>query len=189
MNIILLTGFSASGKSTLAKILGEKLEMDMLSVRALVDDITQRSGFERTRYWLADIGISKALEQLNEEIIYAIKLREKNNNGVIIDDLIDPKLVAILRDQFPEDIITVVAVKVDRKLRLQRVVERMGILAKDAIKELRFLDRIKQEAGLAQAMCFAEIEVENQRSIEEVTSELKEKLEPKIFHTGGVERE
>lgn len=189
MNIFFLTGLSASGKTTIANLAGEQLGIPVISLREALRGAARRSGFERTRHWIAHVGIPAARAEGQQELARLIE-SHNSNSKVLIDDLIDPHTPQVIRKLFQESSVTTIRIKTNRHLRKRHVEQRMGTSVKEALNELHLLDKIKEQAGIAEAIKSADLEIRNFGNINEAVQELKGILESHSYsQRHGVERE
>lgn len=169
MDIIFLTGFSAVGKTTIAKKLGERLNCSVISLHGIFHSLAKENGFGRVRYWLGEVGIDRMLE---EQRVKLAQLVEGSTGSLIIDDLIDPQTPVFIRDRYPENKVVVILVEGGRSLQEQRIQQRMGVDSKEALSELNFLDRVKKDAGIEKVIKDADFEISNTGTVDEAVSKL-----------------
>lgn len=187
MNILFLTGLSASGKSTIAQQLGEQINIPVINLREVLRTVARKNGFERTRYWIVSVGLPTMLEEGRKELINLI---QQHDNDVIVDDLIDPETPKMMHEYIRGSNIVVARVKTNRHLRKHWITWRMEAPNKEALKELHFLDSIKRRSGITLAIINADIEVRNFGRIDEAVRELQSKLEMhQLRHHHGIEQE
>lgn len=176
MKIILFTGLSGSGKSTIANRVGEGLGLPVVNFHQIVHGLANSKGFKRTRDWVYSNGIERVLAESRTGLISAVEIA-KNEKGVIIDEVLDPQTLALLKESFSQDEFLTVYIRVSRG-------ERKHWLAKNsegnkpavAIREMRHIDYLKEKAGIREIIEGANIRIENFRGIDEVTTQLIERL-------------
>jgi dephospho-CoA kinase len=187
MKIILFTGLSGSGKSTIAKEIGKSLNLPVISLREVLHTLAVEKGFARTRDWVASVGIAKVLDEGKIELARRIGNSE-NTQVVLIDDVIDPETPRFLREN--GNTTFVVRVKVNRHLRRRWIAHRLRVPPREAAKELKFLDAIKTKAGIGKVIQTADIEIRNFGRIKETINKALEKLEDRLCpRRHGAERE
>lgn len=172
MTILLFTGWSAAGKSTIARRLGEDLEMPVVGARKVLHQVANKRGFTRIRYWLAANGIE---EVLNEGLLAGLEeiRASRGTRGVIWDDAFDPRLPLLLRREFGEEEVVIIAVDTPPETREERLEKRLGTNREEVLHELRFIDGFKSEAGIAKVIEMANIKIKNFGSLEEALSILE----------------
>lgn len=180
MAILLLTGPSATGKSTIAARLGNDFQIPVLGEREILRSLARSYGFARTRYWLAEAGINVVLNEALAETVRVIT-EKKNERGVILDGSYDRRLPQTLREVFPGEKVLIISVAAEQRVREERMMKRMGTTTEEALGEMQLIDRFKEYAGMAEIIRDADLVVENNRSIDEVMRELRPCLESEIF--------
>lgn len=68
----LFSGPSATGKSTVARIIGQELGLPVLGEREILRQISRECGFSRTRDWALTVGIEKVMDMVLDRTIKAI---------------------------------------------------------------------------------------------------------------------
>jgi len=186
--IILLTGPSATGKSTIAEFLGDAFQLPVLGEREILRSLAHPHGFTRTRHWLAEVGVNAVLNAALAETVRKIQ-EEKNEQGIILDGSYDRRLPQTLREVFSGERVLIISVAAEERIREERMMKRMGTTTEEALSEMQLIDRFKEYAGMAEIIRDADLVVENNRSIDEVMRELQIRLESEIFgHWFGPER-
>jgi len=160
MDILLFTGYSATGKSTLAKKLSEHLGYEFISVRPLLHKIAEDKGYSRIRQWLAEEGAENLVQATKTELVRTITERQKLP-GAIIDDAFDRGLESIIKSAFPTDTVLVVALTLDENTREIRMSNRIGRSVDEAREELRLFDGFKMEAGIDEVISSADLTIDN----------------------------
>lgn len=180
-NIILFTGLSASGKSTLAERLGQEISTPVISLRQeVLHPIAVENGYARARFWLLATRENPSLLDLERNRlaqIIGIKSETSNSRNVIIDDLIDPGTPRFLREFFDKSKISVVFIKSNRHLRRRWIIKKTNWSYKEALHEQKWLDGVKIKSGIFQTIKEADFYIKNTSTIENAIAELKFLLE------------
>lgn len=188
MAIFLFSGPSCTGKSTLAQDLGKKFQLPVLGEREILHTLASSHGFSRTRYWLAEDGINKVLDEALEETIRRIKT-EKNELGVILDGSYDCRLPKTLAENFKGEKIFIISVIAEEKTRKERMTKRMNTNLEEALNEMHFIDRFKYLAGMGEIIKEANLVIKNEQPIGETLREIQPILESELsFRPYGPER-
>lgn len=189
MKIVLFTGFSASGKSTIASQAGKELEVPVVNLHDLVRKIARNSGFRKTREWVSGVGLAQALKVSRKALTEAIE-KERNSRGIIIDEVLDPETLASLKRRFQEDDFTIVYIGASRRERRRRMLERLEQEEPSvAAQEVRTFDSMKEKVGIRKIIEEADFEIENYGNLNEITGQLAEKLRQEIFGEINISRE
>lgn len=188
MAILLLTGPSATGKTTIAGKIGITLGIPVIGEREILRGLAHSRGFTRTRYWLFEVGVDTVLDEALAETVNTIR-REKNERGVILDGSYDRRLPQILTQEFKEEEVFIIAINAKEGARQNWMMERMKTTREEVAAEMELIDRFKYYAGMEEIMKAANLVIENDRPLDEVVRELQLRLESEIFaHPFGPER-
>lgn len=176
-NIIILTGLSASGKSTVAEKLGQEICAPVISLRQdVLHPVAIENGYTRARFWILATHEDPSLLNLERKRLVEViegKTKVNHTNNIIIDDLIDPETPHFLREVFDQSQITVILIKSNRHLRRRWIIKRTEGSDMEALEEQRWLDGIKINAGIFQTIREADFKVKNMSKIEDTVTELR----------------
>ena len=179
-NIIIFTGLSASGKSTVAERLSQEIGAPVISLRQeVLHPLAIENGYSRARFWIlatCDNPLLLDLERNRLTQVIQDRAEESKSANVIIDDLIDPGARAFLSGYFPESKISVVLIKSNRHLRRRWITKRMGISTKESIQEQKWLDGVKVKAGIFRVIQSRDLVVKNMGKVEDAVACLREFL-------------
>lgn len=174
--VIILAGFSCSGKSTTSKKLVNRYRFDLMEQYVIYHNISSSKGYKRTRYWLADVGNENFVSEITVETVRRIQ-NLSSSKGVVIDASYGSRMHAILSSTLPNAQIITIAITTNQEERVQRMKGRMGSSLEGAEVELTFRDKFLSDVGLQDIIDKAEFKVENKGSIESVISEIYRILE------------
>ncbi len=119
MTIISFTGFSGTGKSTIASSLSLDNNYFYISFNSIVHKIA--SDFNLSAYeYLEKYGISKASKNANDTILFLIR---KYDGNIVLDGLYDINLAKVLRSHHDWHAITI-NISSQRYLRIMRIAQR-----------------------------------------------------------------
>jgi len=173
--IIFLAGYSAVGKSTLAKEMRDKWGYHLIEHQPLVHNLASWKGYERARHWLADVGVTQfANESAKEMVTRTKRIMEEGETKVVFDVAYGIKMLELFQNEFPDIYRLVVAVVSDEDTRTKNIQKRMGnVSTKDAETELHFRDDFLHKVGVDEVLTQSDIEIINKnKPIGEVASEL-----------------
>jgi len=171
LRIIFFAGASASGKTTIAERVAKELRFKLISEHQILHNIAKKHGFNRARDSLA-IGINALLMELRFETAKQIE-SAKNGKGIILDGTYDRDLSAFLKQRFTKDSISIIEVSANKSLRRHRIIGRTGFSTKEALRELRFIDKMKQKAGASEVIRSADFKVRNKGKLDNAVEEIK----------------
>lgn len=183
--ILLFAGLSATGKSTIARMLGERFDIPVVGEREILHRLAVSHGFQRTRYWLGAVGIQQVLDEALLETVRTVR-NQMNTNGIIIDGSYDRRLAHGLQREFPRERVVVIAVTLNDKTREDRMISRMRVSPGEALGDMRLIDGFKIAAGVEEMTREANVTIENGGLPREATEALITKLE-REFHQFCIE--
>jgi dephospho-CoA kinase len=173
MNILLFTGLSASGKSTISRKLSERQRIPRLDIHQIIHELAE--GYDRGREWIAEIGETEALHITNQELFQQTKKQtELGISTIIIDEVINMEMVESLSRLGAPHIIHVKANRHDRiHFMRQRLDTKNSSVAKD---ELRYIDSRKETMGIREVIENRQVVVVNTGHVDSVCALLEEEL-------------
>lgn len=151
--VLCLTGFSCSGKTSVARYLADHYNYSVISVRNISHALAVENGFSRTREWLSNTSIEQYLSECRKYILSIIN----NRQNFIIDDLFDIQLWngVVLYDSI------LVSFNLDKSIRIKRIFQREKLKSMDdAENELMFLDTWKERFGILEVISSAGFNVD-----------------------------
>lgn len=175
MNLLLFTGLSASGKSTIAREINKSLGFGFLGEREVLHTLAVARGFIHTRDWLASDGVDILLEEARSETAKMIRQQEFKN-GVIIDGSYDRQLPGFLVTEFPGVNLFIIGVAVEDITRQKRMVSRLGTSLEEAQREMSLIDGFKVAAGVEEIMKQADPIIFNEGDLDVSVGELQQAL-------------
>lgn len=172
MIFVLFTGYCATGKSSIARAIGDQFSFPLLEERKIAAVIAKNVGFERTRDLIAWVGIERFKELAYLETVRLAKL-EGETKGLLIDGCYDPQVPDRIKEDFPCSRVLIVNVTADPETRFRRTVLRSPkVPAEEALRETKFIDRLKETAGLGEMAYRANKTLTNDASFEKVVREM-----------------
>lgn len=176
METLLFTGFSAAGKSTIARRLSKDYGFLLLEERAILHELAIAQGFNRTREWIREEGEELVLQAARIGTI--LKMKELSGGmGVVVDGSYDRHLPLTLRITFPDSRVTVVCVTIEDQEREIRMRSRLGTTIDLARQEMELIDGFKLRAGVEDVIKAADITIKNDASVEDSLRKVALELE------------
>lgn len=172
--VLLFTGWSASGKSTLAKEVNQNLGYFYIKERDILHDLAIASGFRRTREWLAAKGTQNVFQAATKETVRQIS--DLGSANCLIDGSYDRCLPHILRANLSYTRVTIISVIASLEERERRMMGRLGVSLEEARKEKNLIDGFKRDAGIEDLISHADISIDNMRPLVEAVSQLESGL-------------
>lgn len=181
MKIFLMTGESATGKSTIARQVSNDLQIPFLGEREIIHSLATRNGFPRGRLWVASIGVEGAFDNLLTETIDRIE--QVDGTSVVIDGAYDSRLADELTNRTHEPFI--ICVRAPYALRLKRMQKRLGNSSEeDALAEMRLIDGFKSRAGMHEIAARAHLTIHNDSTFDESVRKTRIYIESEIARRG-----
>ena len=144
--VVGFTGYSCSGKTTIAKKICEKYDFTLLSVRDISHQLANKNGYNRSRDFIMSIGNEKYLEICRQEILRLLS----STGDYIIDDIMDPSLWIDIVKSYD---CLLLSFKLEENKRLDRLCTRLNCDWNFACIELKFLDDCKNSFGIGSIIC------------------------------------
>jgi len=168
--VILLTGTSGAGKSTISAELASVYGADWIQEREVSRGLAAEQGFMRSRHWLQAAGIEEVAEQIAAASFRLVS--ESTKDLVVVDGVYDTKLHSRLEADAGVDSV-VAEVTAPFELRAHRYAMRLGGVALgQARREVDYLDSIKTEAGAALLAERAAVSVVNDGQLNEAIDQI-----------------
>lgn len=175
MNILVLTGFSAVGKSSVGRVLSERLDYELISVKQIVRTLAESRGYTRIRSW-AQSNIDSLSSEYRQEVMRVIGTK-KDHVGIIVDDIFDKDLLKAIQMTFTEADVHVIALDVSKETREKRMAQRLSGTVDDARVELAYVDGLKKGAGIEEVIRRADTHILNEGLLEDTITNLIQGIE------------
>jgi dephospho-CoA kinase len=173
--IVFLAGYSAAGKSTLAREMRDNWGYTLVEHQPMVHGLATKKGYKRARHWLAEVGVDRFAEESAKEMISrAESALGEGKTKIVFDVAYGVKMLELFRNEFPDIFMLVVSVLSDEDTRMGNIQKRMGAKSiEEAKQELHFRDDFLRQVGVDEVLERSDIEVTNKgRPVGEVVTEL-----------------
>lgn len=169
--ILLFTGNSGAGKSTIAHHIAKRFDGVHLSEREISRSLAFEKGYDRSRVWVKDVGLEAAASSIRERTLALIG--EHENQLVLVDGVYDRLLPPEINRLYTARRLGIIAVEASSDLRVDRCARRMGGVALSAAQEdVAYLDAVKEHVGAREVVANADLRIINEGSIEEAVEEV-----------------
>jgi len=164
MKVLLITGQSGVGKTTISKACSKRLHAMYLRSRDIARHLAHVQGYTRARDWIGTVGAQQAIREIDDYILTSVD-NAKSAEVVVVDGAYDSRLVAELGQRIKPADIHIVEVTASRDDRIQRTAEDIHVDTPASIKEMEFLDDLKKQVGVSEVINKAELVVESNPDI------------------------
>ncbi len=158
----MLTGPSGTGKSTIAKALVEAdPRWQIIKERALLHELAVFAGEKHVRDWWKKAGTNHLVQCARKKTLVILQQMLEKGVSVVIDGCYDPWLKQGIVEAFPGANCLTVLIHASVDRRQSNMQRRLSCSLDVAIAEMRLIDRFKTEAGMAEVVSLADIEIAN----------------------------
>lgn len=164
--ILLVTGYSGSGKSELANMLREEFDGAVVSTGGVMRAIANERGFERLSEFIATVGVRDSFGIARDSIVDKINTLISSN--VIVDGMYDCVLADMIVNRFGKRNICVIDVLADASVRIERVAARNRTDIAGGVKEVIRRDLIKVNAGINEVILRSDFIIKNNSGVNEL---------------------
>lgn len=162
--IITITGYSASGKSTIIKSIEEEFDCDTISFGQIHKECVKDSNYDYAKDWIRKEGFEAYEKQLilhfMRKMIFALK---EGKQFVIIDGIFSERCFSYLKRAKGIDVTNIV-LETDDNTRILRMSDRERVDYEVARSHLITTDAIKKQAGLDTIFNFADYRIDGNQS-------------------------
>lgn len=169
MRFVFLTGYSSSGKSTVARHLVERHGFGYFAFRDMVRAAAEKTGYATITDYLEATDIEQAKRELIDETLP--RLAAMSDETILIDGLYAPEYYHAIRAAFPERRSIVLAITSDETLREERMRAR-EVNEPTALKSRTYLDEYKERLGLSQIIAMADVVITNDETVENLLTKV-----------------
>jgi dephospho-CoA kinase len=171
--VLLLAGYCASGKSTIAKHLQTNYGFYFIDHQKTIHDLAIKNGFERARFWLKAIGEKDFTRMTTEKILKKTSHSLRKHNAVVLDVVYGTKMVDLFWKNLPKSKIKIIHVKTNDSIRLNYLSKRMNDTTFKVLRsEMRFRDGFLKSTGLDEVIKKSEYVVTNNLNIQKTVDQI-----------------
>ena len=158
--VIMVTGYSGSGKTELSSMLREEFNGQVLSVGQEMRSFARSNGFEGLSDFIRHEGAVECFEAARPRILRAADALYQSGN-VIIDGLYEDKLAEWIIAGFESRNCFIVNIFADMSTRISRVIARTGGDMINGSEEVKRKDSVKLIVGVNDVIERADFSVDN----------------------------
>ena len=164
--VIMVTGYSGSGKTELSSMLREEFNGQILSVGQEMRSFAKSNGFEGLSDFIRHEGAIECFESARPHILRTADALYKSGS-VIVDGLYEYKLAEWMVAGFGSRNCFIVNVFADKSVRIKRVTARVGGDIVTGTKEVERRDSVKLTVGVNEVIERSDFTVDNNTGVKE----------------------
>jgi cytidylate kinase len=151
-NILLVTGVSGAGKSSLSEYLETEFGIPVVSIGGILRQNARAHGYQNLIAFLrTKPTVLEAFEEVWPQVKQEI-ITKTGPNGITIEGLYIPAWCERIHSLFPRDTIHVINVTSTRHTRANRIAQKRGTSRRAARREAEQLDIAKTAVGLKEML-------------------------------------
>lgn len=169
-NIITITGYSCSGKSTLINGIIKQYNFDVISFGEIHKECVKNNGYLFAKDWIYEKGFKSYENQLLLTFKKKILLLDSDpleSNSIIIDGIFSDKCFKLLRSLSKINLTNIV-LNTNYQNRVDRMMKRHNMSYEEAVKHLYTTDSIKKEAGVSDILIDYDYIIDGNKRVEDI---------------------
>lgn len=143
--IIIITGKTGAGKSTLCKSLQEYFQFPLLSFANMGKEFANKNGYQRIRQCNLDMKLEDFIEGISTHIFDTIDKQLNTCDYILVDGLYIAKTVLKLKEKYECNVIYLQSSDITR---YQRIAKRLSITIEQAKEENKIKEKLKDDVGI-----------------------------------------
>ncbi len=175
--IIIITGKTGAGKSSLCKKLQEHFGFPLLTFANMGKEFANKNGYQRIRQCHLDMKLEDFIEGISNHIFHTINTQLHTCDFILVDGLYIAniaKTVEKLKEKYDYSILYLKASDV---IRYKRIAERLSITVEHARAENNVKEKLKDDVGIDILIKNSSYTIDGNKSQNEVFNDAKEYIE------------
>lgn len=172
--IIIITGKTGAGKSTLCKSLQEYFQFPLLSFANMGKEFANKNGYQRIRQCNLDMKLEDFIEGISTHIFDTIDKQLNTCDYILVDGLYIAKTVLKLKEKYECNVIYLQSSDITR---YQRIAKRLSITIEHARAENNVKEKLKDDVGIDILIKNSSYTIDGNKSQNEVFNDAKEYIE------------
>ena len=178
MKLLLFTGHSCSGKTTVSKLIVDRENFHLISVHEYMKQIAEGLGYKKCREWFQTEGIENVTHTVSDFICE--QLKHTKAEKVVIDDIFSVYMLNSIQKIDCKKVMVAMITKNDQ--RLNRMSYRKKTDLTEAKKELKLYDDFKNEVGIDYVIAKADFSILNESdTIENIYAKIINIVNNKLY--------
>lgn len=172
--IIVITGKTGAGKSTVCKRLQEYFNYPLLTFADMGKEFANKNGYNRIRECHLAMALEEFVEGISNHIFNTIDKELTTCDTVLIDGLYIAKTVEKLKEKYD---CSILYLKASDTIRYERIAERLSITVEQARVENNVKEKLKDDVGIDILIKNSSCIIDGNKSQNEVFNDTKEYIE------------
>jgi dephospho-CoA kinase len=179
-HVWIIVGYTGVGKTILANMLIEKINVKVLSFRKIVKDFCQQIGYMGVRNYFGSVTELQFINNIDDCVLSEINRMLECSADLIVEGLPSISVIENLRSRM--DVTTnVIYLEASAEIRENRVFQRSVITSEDAKSEEFTKNQFKISLGLEKVIASADYVVDATRKPNEILDDLISVICPQSF--------
>jgi dephospho-CoA kinase len=171
VKIIITTGLSAAGKSTISRMVANRLSLPVVHATDMMRKYAKSKGYDGLVHFFIELGYQKGYETVRPMILNKVKNYAKKH-GAVFDGIHDYVLYKKICEKYGRENIRVIAISAARKYRVDRHADRRKLTKEKAEEGVDKRDQIAIAGGTLKIVNDCDFKIKNEGSLEECVQEI-----------------
>lgn len=172
--IIVITGNSGAGKSTVCKRLQEYFNYPLLTFAGMGKEFANKNGYNRIRECHLGMDLEEFIEGISNYIFHTIDKELTTCDIVLVDGLYIAKTVEKLKEKYECHILYL---KTSDTIRYERIAERLSTTVEQAKVEDKVKEKLKDDVRMDILIKNSSCTIDGNQSQNKVFNDIKEYIE------------
>lgn len=172
--VIVITGKSGAGKSTVCKRLQEYFNYPLLTFASMGKEFANKNGYNRIRECHLGMNLEEFIEGISDHIFHTIDKELTTCDIVLVDGLYIAKTVEKLKEKYK---CSILYLKTSDTIRYERIAERLSITVEQAKVEDKVKEKLKDDVRIDILIKNSSCTIDGNQSQNEVFNDIKEYIE------------
>lgn len=175
--VIIITGKTGTGKSTLCKKLEEYYHYPLLTFASMGKKFANENGYNRIRECHLAMNLEEFIEGISSHIFNTIDKELNTCDIILVDGLYISKTVERLKEKYN---CSIIYLKTSDTIRYERIAKRLSITTDQAKVENSVKEKLKDDVGIGTLIKNSDCIINGDKSQKEVFKDTQEYIEKYI---------
>lgn len=172
--IIVITGRTGAGKSTVCRRLQEYFNYPLLTFASMGKEFASKNGYNRIRECHLGMDLEEFIEGISNHIFDTLDKKLNTCDIVLVDGLYISKTVEKLKEKYE---CSILYLKVSDTIRYERIAERLSTTIEQARVEDDVKEKLKDDVGIDILIKNSSCIIDGNQSPSKVFKDIKEYIE------------